>query len=180
MEISGKQRKSLLLIARESIENAVRGEQGGISTVLTYRPDEKLGVFVTLYKHGALRGCIGYLPDIETLRRGLVDAAVHAAVDDPRFEPVTRDELPEIVIEISLLTPLQRVNSISEIKIGRDGLYIESGFQKGLLLPKVAVEYHWDVKTFLGHTCKKAGLPPDAWKEKGTKISRFSAEVVRD
>ena len=102
-----------------------------------------------------------------------------AALEDPRFPQVKSSELPDIDFEISVLTPVKRIKSIEEIVVGRDGIIITRGWNKGLLLPQVATEYGWDRITFLEHTCNKAGLPKDTWKDKNTIIEMFSAEVFK-
>jgi len=100
-----------------------------------------------------------------------------ASLNDPRFPPLTEEELRDIDIEISVLSPLKEIQDVSEIEVGRHGIYITRGYQSGVLLPQVATEYGWDRETFLQHTCQKAGLPPDAWKQEGTKIEIFDAQV---
>ncbi len=135
------------------------------------------GAFVTLHKQGELRGCIGYVKPFKPLQNTIVDLAVSAAFNDPRFPALNEEEFPFIDLEISVLTPLEPVNDVSEIQIGRDGLLIKQGFYEGLLLPQVATEYGWDLPTFLEQTCRKAGLPRDAWKDSETEIQRFSAIV---
>ncbi len=135
------------------------------------------GAFVTLHKQGELRGCIGYVKPFKPLQQAIVDLSVSAAFNDPRFPALTVDEFPLIDLEISVLTPLESVKNVSEIQIGRDGLIIKQGFYEGLLLPQVATEYGWDVPTFLEQTCRKAGLPKDAWKNTNTEIKRFSAII---
>ena len=102
-----------------------------------------------------------------------------AALEDPRFSRVTPSELPDIDFEISVLTPVREVKDINEIQVGRDGIIITRGYSKGLLLPQVATDYGWDRETFLAQTCRKAGLPMDAWKQEGTVIEMFSAEVFK-
>jgi len=104
---------------------------------------------------------------------------VAAATEDPRFPPVTASELPDVTVEISVLTPITVVHDVSEIEVGRDGLVVQDGWRKGLLLPQVATEHRWDRETFLAHTCLKAGLRPDAWRT-GAKILRFQAEVFSE
>ena len=106
-----------------------------------------------------------------------MEMAEAAALRDPRFPPVSPDELDDLEIEISVLTVPKEIHDINEIEVGKHGIIIERGFNSGLLLPQVATEYGWDRITFLEHTCRKAGLPPNAWKEKGTIIKIFSAEV---
>ena len=138
---------------------------------------ERRGAFVTLHKHGQLRGCIGYIVGIAPLLDTIQRMAIASAFEDPRFPSLEKEEFKYLNIEISVLTPLKKVRDISEIKIGRDGLLIRKGFYQGLLLPQVAEEEGWDVETFLKHTCLKAGLYPDVWKEEGTTIEKFSAQI---
>ncbi len=146
------------------------------------------GVFVTLRKKGELRGCIGYPEPILPLGEAVIRAAIAAAVEDPRFPPVTPNELPSLTIEVSVLTPLEPVTDPLSIQVGRDGLLIERGRHRGLLLPDVPLEYGWDRETFLAHTCLKAGMEPDAWRDPETRIFRFqvlkfmesSASYVRE
>ena len=108
------------------------------------------------------------------------DNAISAAFRDPRFPSLTAEELNDLEIEISVLTPLEKVNDVSEIKVGRDGLIIKKDFHQGLLLPQVAVDWGWDRTQFLEQTCRKAGLPPNAWKEKDAEIEKFSALIFRE
>ena len=105
--------------------------------------------------------------------------AVSAASQDFRFRPVSSEELPELTVEISALTPMRQIDSIEEIKVGRDGLYLEKGARRGVLLPQVPIEQGWDLQEFLEGTCRKAGLPPDAYKN-GAKLFTFSAEVFHE
>jgi AmmeMemoRadiSam system protein A len=181
VELNEEQKKKLLHLARRSIEEYLKKRSLPKVDYTNEFSDEvfkqKCGAFVTLHKHGSLRGCIGYVKGIKTIPEAVVDMAKAAAFEDPRFEPLKSNELEEIDIEISVLTPIEPVKDISEIVIGRDGLIISSGFRAGLLLPQVATEYGWDVQTFLQHTCYKAGLPADAWKWDNTKIEKFSAIV---
>lgn len=138
---------------------------------------EKWGAFVTLTKHGELRGCIGNIVGNQQLILTVAAMTREAALGDPRFPRVQPSELPDIQFEISVLTPIRRVKDVSEIVVGRDGIIITQGYNRGLLLPQVATEWGWDLKTFLEQTCRKAGLPTDAWKDKTTVIESFSAEV---
>ena len=138
---------------------------------------EKFGAFVTLHKNGNLRGCIGYIEGIKPLKETIEDMAVSAAFSDPRFDPVSENEYDDIDVEISILTPITDVKNVDEIEVGKDGLIISHGFNRGLLLPQVATEQNWDRDTFLRHTCLKAGLPPDSWKNENVKIEKFSAFV---
>jgi uncharacterized protein (TIGR00296 family) len=154
------------------------------------RMNEKSGVFVTIEKvykgERVLRGCIGYPLPHMPLVEATIDSAISAAVNDPRFEPLQLEELSEVVFEVSILTPpvLLQTKDPKEyprlIKVGRDGLIIEKGYYKGLLLPQVPVEYGWDEETFLSECCMKAGLPPDSWLSREVKVYAFSAEVFTE
>ena len=106
--------------------------------------------------------------------------SISAAFEDPRFPPIERDEVKDIEIEISVLSPLETISDTSQIEIGRHGIIIEKGLMRGLLLPQVATDYNWGVQTFLEQTCQKAGLPADAWKEESTEIQIFSAEIFSE
>ena len=137
---------------------------------------EQRGAFVTLKIDGRLRGCIGPVVGVVPLWRAVRDNAIAAAFEDPRFDPLQVEELPLTHIEISALTPLRKATA-DEVTVGRDGILIERGAARGLLLPQVAVEYGWERETFLDHTCRKAGLEPGCWRHPDTVISVFSAEV---
>ena len=144
------------------------------------------GVFVTLNNSMGLRGCVGFaLPD-KKLYNALVDAAISAANEDPRFPPVTAKELEEITFEVTVLTPpevihvLDTVEYPSRIKVGKDGLMVKHGSNSGLLLPQVPVEYSWTEEEFLGYTCEKAGLPRDCWKDKETEVQKFEGIVFKE
>lgn len=148
----------------------------------------KCGVFVTLNivhrGNKELRGCIGYPYPSKPLIEATIDAAINSAFRDPRFAPVRPEELSKIRIEVSILTPPTRIvvetpgDYVRAIKIGRDGLIVERGLSKGLLLPQVPVEWKWDVEEFLAHCCMKAGLAPDMWLVEGTNIYTFSCIVL--
>ena len=144
------------------------------------------GVFVTLNHQSNLRGCIGYaLPD-KKLYNALEEAAISAATEDPRFPSVAFEELDQITFEVTVLTPPQEIEVSdpqeypSKVKVGRDGLIVKSGFNSGLLLPQVPKEYGWNEEEFLDHTCEKAGLPKEQWKEKDTKILKFEGIVFKE
>ncbi len=144
------------------------------------------GVFVTLNNPIGLRGCVGFaLPD-KKLYNALVDAAISAATEDPRFPPVTTEELEQITFEVTVLTPPEvihvsdTVEYPSRIKVGRDGLIVKHGFNSGLLLPQVPVEYSWTEEEFLGYTCEKAGLPRDCWQDKETQVQKFEGIVFKE
>lgn len=172
------QRNQLLRIARDSITSMFDRRRLEIDLD---RYDEALrrpsGAFVTLEKDGELRGCIGSIQAAMPLVQAVSTSAINAAFRDPRFAPVMRDELDAIHIEISVMSPIEPVHSLDDIVVGRDGLIISTGGYSGLLLPQVATEYGWDRDTFLSHTCRKAGLPMDAWRSGECRIERFSAEV---
>ncbi len=164
-------------IAKKTIEAVVRGKKPPAFKDLPEKLKLPYGVFVTITKHGNLRGCIGHIVADQPLYKVCQEMAKAAALHDPRFNPVTERELPDLEIEISVLTPFERVTDFKDIVIGRDGLIIRHGYQSGLLLPQVATEYGWTVEQFLEQTCVKAGLPEDAYKLEDTEIYKFSAQV---
>jgi AmmeMemoRadiSam system protein A len=139
--------------------------------------EQKTGVFVSIHKLGELRGCIGYVTGTTSILQSVIENTMNAATKDPRFPPVVPEELDIVDLEISVMTPLAEVKDIETIEVGKDGLVVERGFHKGLLLPQVAKEWGWDRYEFLEQTCRKAGLPGDAYQKKETKIWRFSAQV---
>jgi AmmeMemoRadiSam system protein A len=137
------------------------------------------GAFVSVHNRGDLRGCIGHIEANEPLGVVVPRCAVAACSADPRFPAVSAAELPELEIELSLLGPLEPIAGAADVEIGRHGLVVELGWNRGLLLPQVAAEWGWDAVTFLAHTCHKAGLPRDAWKG-AARIWRFEAEVFSE
>jgi AmmeMemoRadiSam system protein A len=175
--LNEEEKKTLHHIAKTVIENKVKGKPIPDFKIESPILKENRGAFVTLQKKGQLRGCIGYIEGHGPLHYTIKEMAEAAAFRDPRFSPVKEKELPELDIEISVLTPLQRVKDVNEIHVGTHGIYIKKGWLSGLLLPQVATEYGWDRQTFLEHTCQKAGLPSTAWKEKDTEIYIFSADI---
>ncbi len=170
----------LLRLAREVISKKVRGLAPQIPEPPTEKLRENRGAFVTLNKFGQLRGCIGYIEGIKPLYLTIADMAESAAFRDPRFPPVTAEEVPDLEIEISVLTPLRKIDSPEEIQVGRDGILIRQGFYQGLLLPQVATEYGWDREKFLTETCHKAGLPGTCWMDSDTDILIFSADIFSE
>jgi len=176
--LTAKEKERLLDIAKKSVETAVKESKlyecsaAGMDALMQER-----GAFVTLTKHGELRGCIGYVGAMKPLCQTVRDVAAYAALRDQRFEPVTARELNQLEYEISVLSPLRHVMDIRQIRVGRDGLLIKNRDTEGLLLPQVAAEQHWDRITFLEQTCRKAGLPPNTWKDEDTDVFRFSALV---
>ncbi len=173
--LTTREREALLQFARDTIVARLTGAPPPGRVDLA-DPQDHAGAFVTLHVNGELRGCIGYPGSEKRLDEVVGHCAVAAATEDPRFPPMSAGELAELDVEISVLTPIRKVNDTSEIEVGRDGLVVQDGFRKGLLLPQVATEQRWDRDTFLAHTCLKAGLRPDAWRT-GAKIFRFQAEV---
>lgn len=172
------QRAMLLALARQSVHQRVCGGCCGPASEEPYELPAASGVFVTLKAQGELRGCLGTLECSAGLRAEVVRCAAEAASQDPRFPPVSGEELPGVLIEISVLGPLERIDParVDAFSIGRHGLVVEQGRHRGLLLPQVAVEWAWTVEQFLRQTCVKAGLPPDAW-QRGAAVYRFDAEV---
>ena len=178
--LNKEEKQKLMAIARASIIEAVTGKRQPDIEVTEPRLKEDCGAFVTIKKHTELRGCIGYIIAVKPLHETVKDVAKSAAISDFRFSPVSKEELDEIELEISALTPLKKIQSVEEIEVGKHGLYMKRGFNSGILLPQVPTEYGWDRETFLEHTCRKAGLPTNAWKDSSTEISIFSAEVFSE
>jgi len=147
--------------------------------------DEKRGVFVTLNKHGNLRGCIGYPYPIFKLKEAIIDAAISAAVNDPRFPAVTEEEFTYLTIELTVLTLPQVLNVTPQelpehVEIGKHGLIVKKGVYQGLLLPQVASDYNWSPEEFLCESCWKAGLPQDAWLDDDTEVSVFEGQIFKE
>ncbi len=140
--------------------------------------DQLSGVFVTLKKNGDLRGCIGYPEAVMPLRDAIIKSARSAALQDPRFHPVSKAELTSIKIEVTVLSPLFSIDPL-DVVVGTHGLVVEMGNHRGLLLPQVPEEWGWNREEFIAHTCNKAGLPMDAWK-KGAKLFGFTGEVISE
>ncbi len=179
--LSLEEQNILLQIARDAIV-AVTHQQRPILNDDLKHPvfKEKFGAFVTLHKNKHLRGCIGYVQAVKPLLETIIEMSEAAALRDPRFDPVEHHEVDDLEIEISVLTPMQRLNNIDEIHIGEHGLYIEKGYRRGLLLPQVASENEWNVEIFLQHTCIKAGLNKSAWKDQNADIYIFSAQIFNE
>jgi AmmeMemoRadiSam system protein B/AmmeMemoRadiSam system protein A len=178
-QLSDDEKKKLLTIARQSIERYLA--DGSFPDFEVTDNLKKPGAaFVTLTKNGQLRGCIGHIIAQDPLYKTVSVCAVQAAVADPRFSPVQADEVPQLHIEISVLTPLQEVKSLDEIEVGRDGLVISMGNNRGLLLPQVATEYGWSRTEFLEQTCRKAGLPTDAYQSPSALIQKFQAVIFHE
>lgn len=176
-ELSLKEQKALLKLARGRIARLVGREGEKPAQGDLPGPEIKRGAFVTLHKQGRLRGCIGNFISDEPLTDLIEDMAVAAASHDPRFPPIGRDELEQVDLEISVLSPLRRIEDVKEIQVGKHGIYIVSPRGRGVLLPQVATEYGWDRETFLDQTCVKAGLRPGCWRDPDTEILIFSAQI---
>ena len=169
---------ALVQLARSTIEAYVR-EKRIIDPPAELDPvmEGQAGAFVSLHRQGQLRGCIGYVHGVKPLADTINDMAEAAAFQDPRFPSLKKDELSDLEIEISVLTPMKKISDVNEIEVGKHGLMMTNGPCSGLLLPQVATQYNWDRETFLSQTCSKAGLPADAWQDKDTDIYIFSADI---
>ncbi len=177
-EFSCEERALLLRLAHESILATLEGRKIPLSPP-SPRLSQPRGVFTTLYFRGLLRGCVGYVFPVTSLYRTVAESARGAAFDDSRFQPVTLAEAPELEVSLSILSTLQPIRA-QEIEIGRHGLMVRLGFHRGLLLPQVPMEHGWDRITFLEQTCRKAGLPANAWQNGGAALQVFTAEVFGD
>ncbi|HTY10100.1 MAG TPA: AmmeMemoRadiSam system protein A [Bacteroidota bacterium] len=182
--LSPAEKRELLDIAWKSVRRTVQGNAHGpikaprqsINTEsMLWQP---AGAFVSLYRHGELRGCLGLIVSEAPLAETVSQLAGRTATEDPRFPAVTPGELDGLRIEISILSPLKEISAIEEIQVGKHGLFIVAGMYRGLLLPQVAVKHRWNVTRFLEETCIKAGLPPDQWKHAETAIYTFTAEII--
>jgi AmmeMemoRadiSam system protein A len=178
-EFSAEQRRTLLGIAHEAILAEAEGRSAsGLSPDITLSLSEPRGVFSTLYLEGNLRGCVGYAMPVAPLYQAVAETARAAAFEDSRFSPVTKEEAGYLGISLSVLSRLAPIRP-EDVEVGRHGLVISAGGRRGLLLPQVPGEYGWDRVTFLEQTCRKAGLPMDAWRKNAT-IEAFTAEVFSD
>lgn len=187
--VTVKEAEYLIRLARKSILNYLRNGNLANTSDAPQSLKKPLGVFVTLHVHRTndLRGCIGFPLPYKPLADAVADCAVKSAFDDPRFPPVMDEkELAGLIIEISVLTEPEPVKVkkpeeyLKKIKVGRDGLIAKCGFSSGLLLPQVPIEWKWNTEEFICHTCNKAGLPPDAWRDGSVEISCFQAQVFRE
>jgi AmmeMemoRadiSam system protein A len=176
MNLTNDEKRTLLEIARSAIAAAVENKTLPTLNFQSAALKRNSGVFVTLRIGEDLRGCIGYIEPLFPLARATQEVAVKAAMEDPRFMPVTLPEIQKIIIEISVLSPLSELQDVEKIEIGKHGLVIDAGYRRGLLLPQVATEYNWDRKQFLKQIALKAGLPPDAWKRSEVKLFTFTVE----
>jgi len=173
--LTSDEKSYLLRLARESLHAAVREHTMPAPRDVPAALENRAGAFVSLHKHQALRGCVGFVTPSDCLYKTVMEAARAAALHDTRFRPVSPDELDSLEIEISVLSGFQEAKA-SDIQVGAHGLMVSRGNARGLLLPQVAVERNWTALQFLNETCRKAGLPPGAWNH-GAKIEVFTAEV---
>ncbi len=191
LDITLEEGKLLVKLARTAVEEYLKKHRRiRVPEGMPEKLMQPCGVFVTINKiengQKDLRGCIGYPYPTNPLAEAVIDSAISSATSDPRFYPLSLDELDNVVFEVSVLTPPQLIevekpiDYPSKIKIGQDGLIIEKGFYKGLLLPQVPVEWGWDEEEFLCQCCIKAGLPPDCWLMKGTRVYKFQAIIFEE
>lgn len=185
MMLTPAQKACLLELARTAlaarvVRHAVNPAAASDSRALDDGMPAACGVFVTVKRGGALRGCLGTLENRHGLAQEVARCAADCATEDPRFAAISADELPELHVELSVLGPLERIDPVPDaFTPGIHGLVVEQGARRGLLLPQVATEWGWSPEQFLGQTCLKAGLPADAW-QRGAEVYRFSAEVFGD
>jgi uncharacterized protein len=174
-----REQQTLLQIARLALTAAVEQREFLENLPANEILQQPTGAFVTLHCRGRLRGCIGQLATADPLIQVVVHCARAAALEDPRFEPVRPQELPDLDIEVSVLSPLFEI-TLDQIVIGKHGLLITRGWQRGVLLPQVASEFGWSAERFLEETCAKAGLERDAWKHPDARVEAFSAEIFSE
>jgi len=188
--LTDEERQELLRLARQSVETSVRhrqdrvpgGNRAARQDVRTFRGRlaEPGGAFVTIHVGADLRGCIGYIESPLPLGEVVWEVAEKAALEDPRFPPMTETELGDSSLEVSVLSPLRKIVDVNEIQVGTHGILLELGHRRGLLLPQVATEQGWDRQRFLEGTARKAGLPRDAWKDPEASLYIFSADIVQE
>jgi uncharacterized protein (TIGR00296 family) len=183
MRLTLEEGRKAVKLARKAIEEYLANRKI-IKERLEGVFSQKRGVFTTLIKHGELRGCIGFPYPIKRLDEAIIESAISAAVDDPRFEPVRLREMNEIIVEITILTEPEKINAKPQdlprfVEIGKHGLLVKKGLFSGLLLPQVAVEFGFDSEEFLSQTCMKAGLPPDCWLT-GAEVYRFEGQIFKE
>lgn len=177
--LASPERRLLLQVARRAVTLAAETRESLEALPQNEVLSRPAGAFVTLHARRLLRGCIGQLPSNEPLIQVVAHCARSAALEDPRFPPVRRDELPDIGIEISVLSPLKEIPP-QEIEVGKHGLVVSRERHRAVLLPQVATEFRWSALRFLEETLAKAGLEKDAWKDPATRIQAFTAEVFSE
>jgi AmmeMemoRadiSam system protein A len=177
--LASAEKLAVLEIARHVLISAVEQRDPPRNFAECEFAQRAAGAFVTLRRRGRLRGCIGQMTSSDSLLQVVTHCTKAAALQDPRFEPVRAEELPEIEIEISVLSPAAEI-AADQIEIGRHGLIVTRGRQRGVLLPQVAAEFRWSPEIFLEETCAKAGLERDAWRHPETRMEAFTAEVFSE
>jgi AmmeMemoRadiSam system protein A len=181
IEIPPSSQKRLIALSRQTLESFVRGAADAAQTIDDpCLLQSRYGAFVSLHRQNELRGCVGTCFPTSPLYETVIDMTEAAASRDRRVAAVTSRELPEIRIDISVLSPLEPVTDPLSLQIGMHGLYVEGGGKHGVLLPQVATQYGWDLETFLSQTCVKADLPKDEWRRPNTKISSFIALIIEE
>lgn len=170
----------LLKIAREAINHVVKGQEYTPAPREEKKLNDKAGCFVTIKQNGQLRGCIGNFQSKQPLYSEVAQMAVASATQDPRFPAMDQSELDDFNLELTVLSPLKKIDNLDEIEIGVHGLYIEKGYNRGVLLPQVATEHGWDRDLFLRQTCIKAGLKESDWQHEDTDIYIFSGQIADD
>jgi len=179
-ELNAKEKEILLNIARQAILQGVRTGEEYIEPREEKALNKRNGCFVTIKQNGQLRGCIGNFQSELQLFKEVAQMAQASATKDPRFYPLREEDLDNFNLEISVLSPLHKIEHIEQIEVGKHGVYIEKSFYRGVLLPQVATEHGWDRETFLKQTCIKAGLPTDAWEAADADIYIFSAQIFSE
>jgi AmmeMemoRadiSam system protein A len=178
--LSDSEQKTLLKVARDTLEMWIRECKKPDLPEVEGNLLAETGAFVTLHKKGQLRGCIGNMVGQGPLVETIQNMAIAASTEDPRFNKMVEEELSDIDIEISVLSPMKRIKDTNDIEVGKHGILLGKGWNRGVLLPQVAIEYGWDRETFLRQTCLKAGLAPDDWKDPETIIEIFSAQIFSE
>jgi AmmeMemoRadiSam system protein A len=176
-EFAPEERAILLKLAHESILSALEHREISLTPPSPHLSEPR-GAFTTIYFQSLLRGCVGYVFPVASLYRAVAETARAAAFEDTRFSPVTLEEAPALEVSLSILSPLKAIGP-EDVEIGLHGLVVSHSGRRGLLLPQVPVDHHWDRVTFIEQTCRKAGMPLDAWRN-GATLEAFTAEVFGD
>ena len=182
MNFTEQEKKNMLALVRTTLQDYLAGGKEKNTSVPEKSLLQKSGAFVTLHKlNGELRGCIGQMVSREPLYKTLIRMAKEAAFSDPRFDPLTKKELPAIKIEISVLSPMKQIKNAAEIELGIHGVLVQKGDFSGVFLPQVAVETGWNLEEFMNNLCAgKAGLPADAWKTGIVDIYIFTVDIIKE
>ncbi len=180
MRLDNELSKKLLAIARRAIDNCLAESEQTPEEVNEELLNQKVGCFVTIHQNNRLRGCIGNFVSEQPLYLEVAQMAVAAATTDPRFYAMSKADIDNYSLDISVLSPLEKIDDVRQIEVGTHGIYLEKGFSRGVLLPQVATEQGWNRQTFIEQTCIKAGLDVNAWQSPQTTIYTFSAQVITD